>query len=166
MLGENILGSGFDFDIAIKEGAGAFVCGEETALMASIQGERGQPWPRPPYPAVSGLWGQPSNVNNVKSYAYVPRIMRMGAEWFKGLGTEKSPGTAVFALTGMVNRTGLIEVPMGITLREIIYDMGGGIPDGQEVQGRADGRPAGRLPAGSSIWTRRSTLTRCARPAR
>lgn len=143
LLGENILGSGFSFDIFIKEGAGAFVCGEETALMASIQGERGQPWARPPYPAVSGLWGQPSNINNVKSYAYVPRILRMGAEWFKNLGTEGSPGTAVFALTGMVNRTGLIEVPMGITLREIIYNVGGGIPFGKTFKAVQTGGPLG-----------------------
>jgi NADH:ubiquinone oxidoreductase subunit F (NADH-binding)/(2Fe-2S) ferredoxin len=142
-LGENILGSGFDFDLYIKEGAGAFVCGEETALMNSIQGERGQPWPRPPYPAVSGLWGQPSNVNNVKSYAYTPRIIRLGAEWFKSLGTEGSPGTAVFALTGMVNHTGLIEVPMGITLREIIYDVGGGIPQGRKFKAVQTGGPLG-----------------------
>jgi NADH:ubiquinone oxidoreductase subunit F (NADH-binding)/(2Fe-2S) ferredoxin len=143
LLGESILGSGFEFDLYIKEGAGAFVCGEETALMASIQGERGQPWPRPPYPAVSGLWGQPSNVNNVKSYAYTPRIIRMGAAWFKNLGTEGSPGTAVFALTGMVNRTGLIEVPMGISLREIIYDVGGGIPLGRKFKAVQTGGPLG-----------------------
>ncbi len=143
LLGEDILGSGFDFDIIVKEGAGAFVCGEETALMASIQGERGQPWPRPPYPAVSGLWQQPSNVNNVKSYAYVPSIIRNGAQWFKSLGTEKSPGTAVFALTGMVNRTGLIEVPMGITMREIIYDIGGGIPFGKKFKAVQTGGPLG-----------------------
>jgi len=143
VLGEDILGTGFDFDIIVKEGAGAFVCGEETALMASIQGERGQPWPRPPYPAVSGLWGQPSNINNVKSYAYVPRIIRMGAEWFSSLGTEGSPGTAVFALTGMVNRTGLIEVPMGITLREIVYDVGGGIQGGGAFKAVQTGGPLG-----------------------
>jgi NADH-quinone oxidoreductase subunit F len=143
LLGENILGSGFDFYLQVKEGAGAFVCGEETALMASIQGERGQPWPRPPYPAVSGLWRQPSNVNNVKSYAYTSRIIRMGADWFKNLGTEGSPGTAVFALTGMVNRTGLIEVPMGITLREIIYDVGGGIPMGRKFKAVQTGGPLG-----------------------
>ncbi len=143
LLGQNILGSGFSFEIFVKEGAGAFVCGEETALMASIQGERGQPWPRPPYPAVAGLWGQPSNVNNVKSYAYTPRIIRMGAEWFKSLGTEGSPGTAVFALTGMVNRTGLIEVPMGITLREIIYSIGGGIPGGKKFKAVQTGGPLG-----------------------
>jgi NADH-quinone oxidoreductase subunit F len=143
LLGENILGAGFSFDIAVKEGAGAFVCGEETALMASIQGERGQPWPRPPYPAVAGLWGQPSNVNNVKTYAYTPRILRMGADWFKSLGTEGSPGTAVFALTGQVERTGLIEVPMGITLREIIYDVGGGVPGGKDFKAVQTGGPLG-----------------------
>jgi NADH-quinone oxidoreductase subunit F len=143
LLGNNILGSDFSFDIRVKEGAGAFVCGEETALMASIQGERGQPWPRPPYPAVSGLWKQPSNVNNVKSYAYVPRIIRMGAEWFKGLGTEGSPGTAIFALTGMVNRTGLIEVPMGITLRDIIFDVGGGISLDKNFKAVQTGGPLG-----------------------
>ncbi len=143
LLGENILGSGFSFDIVIKEGAGAFVCGEETALIASIQGERGQPWPRPPYPAVSGLWGQPSNVNNVKSYAYTPRILRMGAEWFRRLGTEGSPGTAVFALTGMVNRTGLVEVPMGITIGQIIFDIGGGIPGGRRFKAVQTGGPLG-----------------------
>ncbi|MGQ9785907.1 MAG: FAD-dependent oxidoreductase [Anaerolineae bacterium] len=143
LLGENILGTDFSFDLYIKEGAGAFVCGEETALMASIQGERGQPWPRPPYPAVSGLWGQPSNVNNVKSYAYTPRIMRMGADWFKSLGTPGSPGTAIFALTGMVNRTGLIEVPMGITLGEIIYDIGGGILQGRKFKAVQTGGPLG-----------------------
>ncbi len=143
LLGQNILGSGFDFEIHIKEGAGAFVCGEETALMASIQGERGQPWPRPPYPAVAGLWGQPSNVNNVKSYAYTPRIIRLGADWFKGLGTEGSPGTAVFALTGMVNRTGLVEVPMGITLGQIIYDVGGGIQGGKKFKAVQTGGPLG-----------------------
>jgi NADH-quinone oxidoreductase subunit F len=143
LLGENILGSGFTVDILVKEGAGAFVCGEETALMNSIQGERGQPWPRPPYPAVSGLWGQPTNVNNVKSYAYAPRILRLGADWFRGLGTEGSPGTAVFALSGMVNRTGLIEVPMGVTLGEIIYDIGGGIPAGRKFKAVQTGGPLG-----------------------
>jgi NADH:ubiquinone oxidoreductase subunit F (NADH-binding)/Pyruvate/2-oxoacid:ferredoxin oxidoreductase delta subunit/(2Fe-2S) ferredoxin len=143
LLGQNILGSGFCFDIAIKEGAGAFVCGEETALMASIQGERGQPWPRPPYPAVSGLWDQPTNVNNVKSYAYTPRIIRLGAEWFRSLGTEGSPGTAVFALTGMVNQTGLVEVPMGVTLREIIEEIGGGVPAGKRFKAVQTGGPLG-----------------------
>ncbi|PWH18116.1 MAG: NADH-quinone oxidoreductase subunit F [Ardenticatenia bacterium] len=143
LLGEHILGSDFSFDLYIKEGAGAFVCGEETALMASIQGERGQPWPRPPYPVVSGLWGQPSNVNNVKSYAYVPSIILQGAEWFQSIGTPGNPGTAVFALTGMVNNTGLIEVPMGITLREIIYEIGGGIPNGRKFKAVQTGGPLG-----------------------
>ena len=137
------MGSGFSFDIVIKEGAGAFVCGEETALMASIMGERGQPWPRPPYPAVAGLWGLPSNVNNVKTYAYTPRILRMGADWFKSLGTEGSPGTAVFALTGQVERTGLVEVPMGITLRDIIYEVGGGVPAGKRFKAVQTGGPLG-----------------------
>ena len=148
LLGDHILGGDFSFDLVVKEGAGAFVCGEETALMNSIMGERGQPWPRPPYPAVAGVWGQPSNVNNVKSYAYTPRILRMGADWFKSLGTEGSPGSAVFALTGQVNRTGLIEVPMGITLREIIYDIGGGIPFGKQFKAVQTGGPLGGcLPA-------------------
>ncbi|MCJ7548786.1 MAG: NADH-quinone oxidoreductase subunit NuoF [Anaerolineae bacterium] len=143
LLGEDILSSGFAFDITIKEGAGAFVCGEETALMASIEGERGNPRPRPPYPAVAGLWDQPSNVNNVKSYAYVSRILRLGAAWFRGRGTQKSPGTAIFALTGKVNRTGLVEVPMGTTLREIVYDLGGGIPDGKAFKAVQTGGPLG-----------------------
>lgn len=143
LLGPDILGSGFDFDIEVKAGAGAFVCGEETALMASIHGERGQPWPRPPYPAVSGLWGQPSNVNNVKSYAYLPRIVRLGADWYRSLGTAGSPGTAVFALSGMVNRTGLIEVPMGITLHDIVFDVGGGIPEGKRFKAVQTGGPLG-----------------------
>ncbi len=148
LLGDHILGTDFGFDIFVKEGAGAFVCGEETALMASIQGERGQPWPRPPYPAVAGLWGQPSNVNNVKSYAYVPRIMRLGADWFRSLGTPTSPGTAVFALTGMVNRTGLIEVPMGVTLGQIISEIGGGVPRGRKFKAVQTGGPLGGcLPA-------------------
>jgi NADH-quinone oxidoreductase subunit F len=148
LLGDRILGSDFSFNIYVKQGAGAFVCGEETALMASIHGERGQPWPRPPYPAVSGLWGQPTNVNNVKSYAYVPRIIRMGADWFRNLGTANSPGTAVFALTGMVNRTGLIEVPMGITLGQIISEIGGGVPRGRKFKAVQTGGPLGGcLPA-------------------
>ncbi len=153
LLGKDILGSGFDFDIFIKEGAGAFVCGEETALMASIMGQRGQPRPRPPYPAVAGLWGQPSNVNNVKTYAYVPRILRLGAEWFKSLGTKGSPGTAVFALTGQVQRTGLVEVPMGITLREIIYDVGGGMPYGKTFKAVQTGGPLGGCLPGAYLDT-------------
>ncbi len=143
LLGDDILGSGFNFRLAIYEGAGAFVCGEETALMNSIMGQRGQPWPRPPYPAVSGLWDKPSNINNVKSYAYTPRILRMGADWFRSIGTENSPGTAVFALTGQVQRTGLIEVPMGITLREIIEDVGGGVGEGKQFKAVQTGGPLG-----------------------
>jgi len=143
LLGENILGTDFSFDICIKEGAGAFVCGEETALMASIEGRRGEPRPRPPFPAVSGLWHKPSNVNNVKSYAMTPQIILNGAEWFNHIGTQKSPGTAIFALTGKINHTGLIEVPMGIQLREIIYDIGGGIPVGKQFKAVQTGGPLG-----------------------
>jgi len=143
LLGENILGSGFSFDLKIKEGAGAFVCGEETALIASIEGKRGEPRPRPPYPAVSGLWGKPSNVNNVKSYAITPQIMVKGSDWFSGIGTPTSTGTAVFALTGNINNTGLIEVPMGTTLREIIYDVGGGIPKKKKFKAVQTGGPLG-----------------------
>ena len=148
LLGDDIFGSGFGFHLKIKEGAGAFVCGEETALIASIEGKRGEPRPRPPFPAVSGLWGKPTNNNNVKSYANVPQIIRNGAEWFAAIGTPRSPGTAIFALTGKVENTGLIEVPMGITLREIIYDIGGGIPDGKEFKAVQTGGPLGGcLPA-------------------
>ena len=143
LLGENILGSGVTFNLKIKEGAGAFVCGEETALIASIEGKRGEPRPRPPYPAVSGLWGKPTNVNNVKSFAIASQIMVNGADWFNSIGTEKSTGTAVFALTGKIKHTGLIEVPMGITLREIIYDVGGGIPDKKEFKAVQTGGPLG-----------------------
>ena len=130
LLGEDILGSGFSFDIKIKRGAGAFVCGEETALMASIEGKRGLPRPRPPFPAQAGLWGRPTNINNVETLANVPPILQRGAGWFAGYGTEKSKGTKTFALAGKIERTGLVEVPMGTTLQEIIYDIGGGIPGG------------------------------------
>lgn len=148
LLGENILGSGFNFDLKVKEGAGAFVCGEETALMASIEGKRGEPRPRPPFPAVAGLWAKPSNVNNVKSYAMSPQIILRGAPWFKAIGPEKSPGTAIFALTGKINNTGLIEVPMGIPLGEIIFDVGGGIPKGKTFKAVQTGGPLGGcLPA-------------------
>ncbi|HEX9117846.1 MAG TPA: FAD-dependent oxidoreductase [Anaerolineae bacterium] len=148
LLGENILGSDFSFDLYVKQGAGAFVCGEETALMASIEGRRGEPRPRPPFPAVSGLWHKPSNVNNVKSYAMTPRIILRGADWFKTIGTAKSPGTAIFALTGKVRNTGLIEVPMGIPLGEIIFDIGGGIPKGKQFKAVQTGGPLGGcLPA-------------------
>ncbi|MCJ7735016.1 MAG: 4Fe-4S binding protein, partial [Anaerolineales bacterium] len=148
LLGNNILGSKVAFNLKIKEGAGAFVCGEETALIASIEGKRGEPRPRPPYPAVSGLWGKPTNVNNVKSFAIASQIMVNGADWFNSIGTKKSTGTAVFALTGKINNTGLIEVPMGITLREIIYDIGGGILDNKEFKAVQTGGPLGGcLPA-------------------
>ena len=143
LLGNNILGSKVAFNLKIKEGAGAFVCGEETALIASIEGKRGEPRPRPPYPAVSGLWGKPTNVNNVKSFAIASQIMVNGADWFNSIGTKKSTGTAVFALTGKINNTGLIEVPMGITLREIIYDIGGGILDNKEFKAVQTGGPLG-----------------------
>ena len=143
LLGENILGTDFSFDLHIKEGAGAFVCGEETALIASIEGKRGEPRPRPPFPAVSGLWGKPSNVNNVKSYATVPSIIVNGADWFTSIGTTDSPGTAIFALTGKISNTGLVEVPMGITLREIIYDISGGMPKGKTFKAVQTGGPLG-----------------------
>jgi NADH-quinone oxidoreductase subunit F len=143
LLGENILGSGHSFYLTLKEGAGAFVCGEETALMASIEGRRGEPRPRPPFPAVSGLWGQPSNINNVKSYANVPQIILKGADWFGSIGTQRSKGTAIFALTGKVNNTGLVEVPMGITLGEIIFDIGGGVLEGRKFKAVQTGGPLG-----------------------
>jgi NADH:ubiquinone oxidoreductase subunit F (NADH-binding)/(2Fe-2S) ferredoxin/ferredoxin len=142
-LGKNILGSGFSFTVQVKEGAGAFVCGEETALMASIEGRRGMPHPRPPYPAVSGLWGKPTTINNVKSLANVPAIINKGADWFASIGTEKSKGTAVFALTGKIANSGLIEVPMGIKLRTIIYDIGGGILNGKKFKAVQIGGPSG-----------------------
>lgn len=143
LLGENIFGSDFNFRIHIKEGAGAFVCGEETALMASIEGKRGMPRPRPPFPAVSGLWGKPTNINNVETLANVPLIIVNGADWYCGFGTEKSKGTKVFALTGKINNTGLAEVPMGITMREIIYDIGGGINNGKKFKAVQIGGPSG-----------------------
>ena len=147
-LGNNILDSGFSFQMEIKEGAGAFVCGEETALMASIEGKRGMPRSRPPYPATSGLWGKPTNINNVKTLASVRHIIENGAEWFASIGTETSKGTAVFALTGKTQNSGLIEVPMGIPLAEIIFDIGGGIIDGKRFKAVQTGGPSGGcLPA-------------------
>lgn len=143
LLGDNIMGSGFSCRLHIKEGAGAFVCGEETALMASIEGSRGMPNPRPPFPAVKGLWGKPSNINNVETYANVPVIYLHGAEKFASVGTEKSKGTKVFALTGKLRNTGLAEVPMGITLREIIFDIGGGIIDDKKFKAVQIGGPSG-----------------------
>jgi NADH-quinone oxidoreductase subunit F len=153
LLGDNIFGTKFSFAISLKGGAGAFVCGEETALIASIEGRRGEPRPRPPFPAVSGLWGKPSNINNVKSYAIAPRIILRGASWFRNIGSPKSPGTAVFALTGKVNNTGLIEVPMGIPLGDIIFDVGGGIPGGRLFKAVQTGGPLGGCLPASSLNT-------------
>jgi NADH-quinone oxidoreductase subunit F len=143
LLRTNIMGTGFDFHLYIKEGAGAFVCGEETALIASIEGRRGEPRPRPPFPAVSGLWGKPTNINNVKSYAVVPQIILNGGEWFAKIGSKSSPGTAIFALTGKVKNTGLVEVPMGTPLGEIIFDIGGGIAGGKKFKAVQTGGPLG-----------------------
>lgn len=143
LLGENILGTSFCFDLQIKEGAGAFVCGEETALIASIEGRRGEPRPRPPFPAQSGLWGRPTNINNVETWANVSPIILRGAEWFSSIGTERSKGTKVFALTGRVNNIGLVEVPMGITLGDIIFDVGGGIANGKRFKAVQTGGPLG-----------------------
>ena len=143
LLGKNILDSGFDFDIEIKYGAGAFVCGEETALIHSMEGERGEPTTKPPFPAESGYWGKPTNVNNVETFANVPVILLKGADWFQTIGTEKSKGTKVFALAGKINNVGLIEVPMGTTLREVIFDIGGGIKDGKRFKAVQTGGPSG-----------------------
>lgn len=143
LLGEDIFGSGFNFDIEIKLGAGAFVCGEETALMTSIEGNRGEPRPRPPFPAKKGLFGRPTILNNVETYANIPQIILNGAEWFRSMGTENSPGTKVFALGGKIHNTGLVEVPMGTTLREIVEEIGGGIPDGKKFKAAQTGGPSG-----------------------
>ena len=148
LLGENIFGTGFNFDIKIRLGAGAFVCGEETALMRSIEGKRGEPTPRPPFPAVKGLFAKPTMLNNVETYANVAQIILKGADWFASMGTEKSKGTKVFALGGKINNTGLVEVPMGTPLRTIIYDIGGGIPNGKKFKAVQTGGPSGGcLPA-------------------
>ncbi len=143
LLGKNILGTGFDFDIELRLGAGAFVCGEETALLASIEGKRGMPKPRPPFPAVKGLWEKPTVINNVETYANIAVIILKGGDWFASIGTEKSKGTKVFALTGKVVNSGLIEVPMGITLREIVFDIGGGIKGGKKFKAAQSGGPSG-----------------------
>jgi len=143
LLGENILGSGFDFDIEIRVGSGAFVCGEETALMASIEGKIGEPRPRPPYPAQNGLWGKPTNINNVKTWSNVPLVLRNGSDWFASVGTEESKGTMIFSLVGKIRNTGLVEVPMGISLRELIYEVGGGIPGGKAFKAAQIGGPSG-----------------------
>ena len=143
LLGKDIFGTGFDFDIDIRLGAGAFVCGEETALMTSIEGNRGEPRPRPPYPAVKGLFGKPTILNNVETYANITQIILNGPEWFASMGTEKSKGTKVFALGGKIHNTGLVEVPMGTTLREVIEEIGGGIPDGKKFKAAQTGGPSG-----------------------
>ena len=142
-LGENILGTGFNFDLEVRQGAGAFVCGEETALIASIEGKRGEPRPRPPFPAQKGLWGMPTNNNNVESYANIPQVLLRGPEWFASMGTERSKGTKTFALAGDVKKTGLIEVPLGITLREIVFDVGGGIKGDKGFKAIQTGGPMG-----------------------
>ena len=143
MLGKDIFGTGFDFDLDIRLGAGAFVCGEETALLTSIEGKRGEPRPRPPFPAIKGLWGKPTLLNNVETYANITQIILNGADWFKEMGTEKSKGTKVFALGGKINNTGLVEIPMGTTLREIVEDIGGGIPNGKKFKAAQTGGPSG-----------------------
>lgn len=145
LLGERILGSDFNFSIEVRLGAGAFVCGEETALLMSVEGKRGMPNQRPPYPAVKGLWGKPTVINNVETLANIPMILTRGGKWFASIGSGKSTGTKVFALTGKIKNTGLIEVPMGITFREIIFDIGGGIPDGKEFKAVQTGGPSGGM---------------------
>ncbi|MFV0503440.1 MAG: NADH-quinone oxidoreductase subunit NuoF [Lachnospirales bacterium] len=147
-LGKNLFGSNFNFDLFIKQGAGAFVCGEETALISSVEGKRGEPTTKPPFPAESGLWGRSTVINNVETYANIPVIINKGADWFTTMGTEKSKGTKVFALGGKINNTGLIEVPMGITLREVLFEIGGGIPKGKKFKAAQTGGPSGGcLPA-------------------
>ena len=153
LLGKDIFGSGFDFDLHIKLGAGAFVCGEETALMTSIEGNRGEPRPRPPYPAVKGLFGKPTTENNVETFANIPAIIRNGGDWFASMGTEKSKGTKVFALGGKIANTGLVEIPMGTTLRDIIYEIGGGIPGGKKFKAAQTGGPSGGCIPASLIDT-------------
>jgi len=143
LLGKDIFGSGFDFDVEIRLGAGAFVCGEETALIASIEGKRGMSRNKPPFPANKGLWGKPTIINNVETLSNIPQIINNGAEWFRSFGTEKSPGTKVFALGGKINNTGLVEIPMGTTLEEVIYDIGGGCPDGKQFKAVQTGGPSG-----------------------
>ena len=143
LLGKDIFGTGFDFDIDLRLGAGAFVCGEETALMTSIEGKRGEPRPRPPFPAQKGLFGKPTILNNVETYANIPQIILNGPEWFASMGTEKSKGTKVFALGGKIHNTGLVEIPMGTTLREVIEEIGGGIPNGKKFKAAQTGGPSG-----------------------
>jgi len=142
-LGKNVLDSGFDLEIKVKLGAGAFVCGEETALMASIEGKRGMPMPRPPFPAVRGLFGKPTNINNVETFANLPVVLAKGGDWFAGVGTERSKGTKVFCLAGKITNSGLVEIPMGTTLREIVEDIGGGIPNKRKFKAAQTGGPSG-----------------------
>ena len=153
LLGEDIFGTGFNFDIGLRLGAGAFVCGEETALMTSIEGKRGEPRPRPPFPAVKGLYQKPTTLNNVETYANIPQIILKGADWFASMGTEKSKGTKVFALGGKINNTGLVEVPMGTTLRTIVEEIGGGIPNGKKFKAAQTGGPSGGCIPASLIDT-------------
>ncbi len=153
LLGKNILGTDFSFDIELRLGAGAFVCGEETALMTSIEGHRGEPRPRPPFPAVKGLFQKPTILNNVETYANVPRIILNGAEWFSSIGSERSKGTKVFAVGGKIKNTGLVEIPMGTTLREVVYDIGGGIPNGKKFKAAQTGGPSGGCIPASLIDT-------------
>ncbi len=153
LLGKNIFGTDFSFDIHIRLGAGAFVCGEETALLTSIEGNRGEPHPRPPFPAVKGLWGQPTIVNNVETYANIAQIIMKGAEWFSSMGTETSKGTKVFALGGKIKNTGLVEIPMGTTLREVVEEIGGGIPNGKKFKAAQTGGPSGGCIPASLIDT-------------
>ncbi len=153
LLGKNIFDSGFDFDLDIRLGAGAFVCGEETALMTSIEGHRGEPRPRPPFPAQKGLFGKPTILNNVETYANIPQIILKGADWFASMGTEKSKGTKVFALGGKIHNTGLVEIPMGTTLREIVEEIGGGIPNGKKFKAAQTGGPSGGCIPASLIDT-------------
>jgi len=153
LLGENILGSGFDFDVEIKLGAGAFVCGEETALIQSIEGKRGEPLLKPPYPAEKGLWGHPTSVNNVETFANINPIIVKGVEWFRSTGTDSSPGTKVFSLAGRITNVGLVEVPMGTTVRELVYDIGGGIPDNKTFKAAQTGGPSGGCIPASLIDT-------------
>ncbi len=153
LLGKNIFGTGFDFDIEIRLGAGAFVCGEETALMTSIEGHRGEPRPRPPFPAIKGLFGKPTVLNNVETYANIPQIILKGSEWYSSIGTEKSKGTKVFALGGKITNVGLVEIPMGTTLREIVEEIGGGIPNGKKFKAAQTGGPSGGCISAENIDT-------------
>lgn len=153
ILGKDIFGSGFDFELEIRLGAGAFVCGEETALMTSIQGNRGEPWPKPPFPANKGLWGKPTVLNNVETYANIPQIILNGSDWFRSFGNEKNTGTKVFAIGGKIVNTGLVEIPMGMSLREVVYDIGGGIPGGKKFKAAQTGGPSGGCIPASELDT-------------